>query len=79
MLLSHKSSEELQMISSQLKWYQMFTSSALRRRSLIMMFNWGMVNVFTVVDLHLCTGQVFSKENENESSNSHKQFEELMA
>ena len=31
------------MISSQLKWYQMFTSSALRRRSLIMMFNWGMV------------------------------------
>ena len=31
------------MISSQLKWYKMFTSSALRRRSLIMMFNWGMV------------------------------------
>ena len=31
------------MISSQLKWYQMFTSSALRRRSLIMMFNWGMI------------------------------------
>lgn len=26
-----------------IKWYEMFTSSALRRRSFIMMFNWGMV------------------------------------
>ena len=40
---SHKSSEDLRMISSQLKWYQMFTNSALWRRSFIMMFNWGMV------------------------------------
>ena len=40
-LLSHKSSEELMI--SQLKWYQMFTSGALWRRSFIMMFNWGMV------------------------------------
>ena len=51
---SHKSSEDLRMISSQLKWYQMFTNSALWRRSFIMMFNWGMVNMSTVLDLHLC-------------------------
>ena len=28
---------------------------------------------------YFVTGQVFSKENENESSNSHKKFEELTA
>ncbi len=26
-----------------IQWYEMFTNSALRRRSFIMMFNWGMV------------------------------------
>lgn len=30
-------------VANKIKWYEMFTSGTLRKRSFIMMFNWGMV------------------------------------